>query len=228
MSNLEVHDILQTKIFLFQTAPILADAFGLGKILSVKNPDVFSHTSKKCILFTDTGSYFVKELPSYRSREEWLFTSMVQHAISENVPEVVQPLPTTDGSRILSVGNKHYHVTPLVAGKYFHGTLQEIHSAGQLCARVHAKTIQLKTPVRFQFNVIQTIDHLLSLIPSPTQSEQDWIIEIRRQIQGYSEEIISYTCTPCVIHGDISPFNFLFQNFRRKFMRNLILIKLLF
>ncbi|NQV12092.1 hypothetical protein HQ524_01895 [Candidatus Uhrbacteria bacterium] len=212
MGNLHDHDILQSDSFSTYIVPIIRSTYDITDVERITNPPIYSHTSRKCLIHSSSGTFFVKELPKYRGKDAWIFTSQFQKQLSVFTNIILAPRCTEDGYLVLSIGDNNYHVTPFVKADYFDGSDEEIRSSGALTAEVHNISENIALPSAFNFDMPDTVKLLSKLIYTESQEEQNWIESLVNDTIKLWQDAESFKIQRHIIHGDISPFNFLFVN----------------
>lgn len=123
MANLNDSDILlPNDIWGRRILEKVKKEYGL-KILNIEFPPSISFTSKKLILNTDQGSFFLKEKPFYSIEPSQLKRSFLfQEFCSLNSSLVPKILKTISGEFYINLDNKVLFLTQYIVGRNFNGT----------------------------------------------------------------------------------------------------------
>lgn len=128
MANLNEHDILFLGSPEFESLPqILEEAYGF-KIRSYDLPPFVSFTSRKAVLNTDSGAYFLKEKPVYCSDEKArALAADFQTFLSEELDTVTPILKTQNGESYIQWQGRFFFITDFKPGRVFNGSDSDIH-----------------------------------------------------------------------------------------------------
>ncbi len=123
MGNLNDHDILFLNSKEFAPLVKLLEKSYKLKILSVDFPLYVSFTSRKAILNTNSGAYFLKEKPIYCSDEQSLqLAAEFQNYLCWSLEFIPPILKTIEGKWYVRWNNRHYFLTEFKPGRIYSGS----------------------------------------------------------------------------------------------------------
>lgn len=127
MANLNPHDIVFLNSSEFKGfEEKIEHEYGL-KILSTTLPEIVSFTSKKLILYTSSGNFFLKEKPEYCSDELSLRRAAhFQEYASSQLDTVPQILMTKGKDFYIQWNRKHYFLAEYRKGRHYNGSQKDL------------------------------------------------------------------------------------------------------
>jgi hypothetical protein len=217
MANLNPHDIV------FLDSPEfkgfkrkIEDEYGL-KILSTALPDIVSFTSKKLVLNTSKGIFFLKEKPQYCSDEVSLARAAhFQDFIASQMDIVPKILSTKEQNYYINWKERYYFLTEYKKGRYYNGSQKDIDSMidalyiFQQCGATYLKEYKDSRPdelARFESpDVASGIPDIKSKIKS--QGDEAIFREILLLYEDLCSEYVSLSKEGYIMsHGDFILFN---------------------
>jgi hypothetical protein len=127
MANLNQHDIIFLDSSEFKGLKEVIELKYDFKIISVLLPDVISFTSKKLILNTTRGIFFLKEKPLYCSSDLALRRSAhFQEYASHQLDIVPKIFMTLDHDYYVVWNQRRYFLTDYKKGRHYNGSLNDL------------------------------------------------------------------------------------------------------
>lgn len=129
MPNLNEHDLILFKSKKFVGFEKFLESKYLFKILSTEYPPYISFTSKKAILYTNKGAFFLKEKPEYSTNELSLKKSFLFQQFAAKKLDIVPKIRMTDGGNYyINWKGKLYFLTDYRKGRVFNGSDDDVKS----------------------------------------------------------------------------------------------------
>lgn len=127
MTNLNEHDIINMESdYGKKITQAIESSYNL-KIQKYSPVPQLSFTSKKALITTDQGIFFLKEKPFYSKGSEELFrSSTFQDYCANHSKNFVEILKSKNNSSFLEFGDKIYFITPYTGGTSFSGKKEEL------------------------------------------------------------------------------------------------------
>ncbi len=127
MANLNKTDLLITNTTKFENLKGVLESLYAFKIQKTHYPNSISLTSRKAILETSKGKYFLKEKPQYCSEENLIQkSSLFQDFCSQNTPHVPRIIKTVDGSYYFEFEDRKFFLSEYIDGRAFSGSKGDI------------------------------------------------------------------------------------------------------
>lgn len=201
----------------------VASQFGIGKITNITSPLHHTTTSKKAIVETANGRYFIKEKAAYAADEVSLnlsgeFQIFLSGHLSKCVPKLMR---RHNGATYAESGSRRYVAMPEVRGQAFVGRPGQVYSAGCVLAQIHnlstkfsAENAKLIPPYRTSQDEARTFIAMAS-DSSDAKGSLDPHREKALDLLGriaheYSTDYDRFV-PKIVAHGDFAPSNLLFK-----------------
>lgn len=129
MANLNQHDLVFLDSPEFQGfKDLLEQEYGF-RITSTTLPSIVSFTSKKIVLITNRGTYFLKEKPVYCSDPLSLRRSAHFQEYASSKLEIVPKILRTNKSEYFVLWNeRHYFLAEYIEGRHYNGSSSDIDS----------------------------------------------------------------------------------------------------
>jgi phosphoglycolate phosphatase-like HAD superfamily hydrolase len=183
------------------------------KIISYNFPDFVSFTSRKVILNTDKGDFFLKEKPQYCCSDDRLkFAADFQNHLSNKINIVPAIFKTIDGKDYLEWKGRYFFLTKYYPGRIYNGSLEDLNATLNMLYIYN----EAKSGFNSNHTKMGSYDVLvpIEVIESELHSESDKkILERAKHVReklileykkfNYSE----YICS----HGDLSLFNIIYS-----------------
>jgi thiamine kinase-like enzyme len=127
MANLNETDLLVTNITKFQNLKMVLESLYSFKIQKTHYPSSISLTSKKAILETNKGKFFLKEKPQYCSEDILIQkSSLFQDFCSQNTAHVPKIIKTVEGNYYFEFENRKFFLSEYIDGKPFSGSKDDV------------------------------------------------------------------------------------------------------
>jgi len=221
MANLNKHDVLFLKSNKYiELANLIEKEYGF-KILSIEFPEFISFTSRKAIIHTNQGVYFLKEKPKYSDDKMSRKKSALFQTYASNRLEIVPKILTTkDNKYYIPWKGRYFFLSDYKKGRTYNGSDSDVRSMllalKQLnsCGRDFIK--EKATPPE----VIKKIDsyEVATLVPLiekyiKSDSEKETYDRIIRIFESLKKEYIVLPKTEYLMsHSDFIVFNLIFDN----------------
>lgn len=212
MANLNEHDILFLGSPEFESFPqVLEEAYGF-KIRSYDLPPFVSFTSRKAVLNTDSGVYFLKEKPVYCSDEKTrALAADFQTFLSEALDTVTPILKTQNGESYIQWQDRFFFVTDFKHGRVYNGSDSDIHQM-LLALRDFQKVAKgfatEDVPPMKSYESLMIFESLEKNIES--KADRKDITQIKELIRTLQNDYDAVPETEYIMsHGDFGLFNIL-------------------
>lgn len=227
MANLNNSDILFLESPEFSDLrTLLENSYGF-KIISSYLPPFISFTSRKAVLETDNGTYFLKEKPLYCSNKRSRDLSVYfQNFLSQTLKIVPVVLRTLDGNHYVQWSARFLFLTEFKVGRVFNGSETDIeHILEELknfqeASKMFGSASKVDGTDRTQFWLENKKDsyHTLKFFPllekkAKTDTEKTELRRIQYLISILKREYDTIPKPKYVIsHGDFALFNILLDD----------------
>jgi len=127
MANLNDTDLLITSTDGFNNLKSVLESLYGFKIQRTHYPNSISLTSRKAILETNKGPYFLKEKPRYCSEDTLIQrSSLFQDFCSQTTPHVPKIIKTTENNYFFEFENRKFFLSEYIEGGSFNGSEDDI------------------------------------------------------------------------------------------------------
>lgn len=221
MPNLNEHDLILFNESEFRGFENFLEVKYKFKILSTEYPDYISFTSRKAILNTDSGSFFLKEKPKYSSDEISLNRSFLfQEYSSLKLLKVPKIKLTEDGEYYIRWKEKFYFLTEYKRGRVFNGSLGDIASMLKALKDLQVVGDEFKNKNNIPSGVLDIVESYevakyTTLVEKFIQSKKDRIIYkriIKCQNNLKKEYLKHKKINYLMAHSDYIVFNLVFDD----------------
>ncbi len=215
MANLNDHDILFLNSQEFAPLVEIIEKSYKLKILSFDFPQYVSFTSRKAILNTNSGAYFLKEKPVYCSDEESLsLAAEFQNFLSWSVGFVPPILMTVNNEWYIEWQGRFYFLTEFRPGRVYSGSDFDVNNMLGSLKDFQDAAVNFDPKKIKRVKSYETLK-FMSLIEErfkDTEGEGN-IGSINKLIAKLKKEYNAIPQTEHIIsHGDFSLFNILFDH----------------
>ncbi len=221
MPNLNNHDLILFKSKEFNGFLEFLEKNYQFKIITSEYPSYISFTSRKAILYTDKGEFFLKEKPIYssdkRSRDKSASFQSYASSKLETVPKI---LSTKDNKKFVIWEKRYYFLTKYIKGRIFNGSDEDVISMLSALRKLQEVGREYATREDVPADIHKIIEsyevaQLIPLIKSNIQSEDESIIyqRIIKCLAKLKSEYISLPKKEYIMsHSDFIVFNLIFDN----------------
>lgn len=221
MPNLNTHDILNMKsVYGRKLTSAIELAYGL-KISNYAPIPEISLTSKKALIKTDQGTFFLKEKPFYSTKPDALFRSFTfQDYCAKNSDRFIEIIKTKDSAYYLDFEGSIYFITRYIKGNSFNGkidglfrmleTIIELRKLGEnyLKEYINKKTL---LPFNKSYEIILPFSLLKHAVV--TKEDKKVFSDLKKALKILTEKFDSYERIKYIMsHGDCILFNFQILN----------------
>lgn len=127
MPNLNKHDLIFLSSKEFEGFSEYLEQQYNFKITSITFPEFISFTSRKAILETNEGIFFMKEKPQYCSDKLSLARSVhFQEYVASQLEIVPEIIVTKEQDYYVTWNKKHYFLTVYKKGRHYNGSLKDL------------------------------------------------------------------------------------------------------
>ena len=183
------------------------------KVLSYDLPPYVSFTSRKAILNTDRGSFFLKEKPEYCSGyEKREMAADFQEYLSTHLVNVPNILRTRKGEHYILWNNRFLFLSEYKPGRIFNGSIDDLKSVLDSLKEFHkvAKAFECRGNNVESYELLIPYELLKELAYSDQEKED--VLYIEKILNRIKEEYSSLNKVDYIMsHGDFSLFNVLFD-----------------
>lgn len=220
MPNLNKHDLILFKSKEFKGFQEFLERNYQFKIVSSEYPSYISFTSRKAILYTDKGEYFLKEKPIYSSdkvsRDK---SASFQSYASSQLGIVPQILTTTDNKQFVMWKKRYYFLTKYMKGRIFNGSDQDVTSMLNALMKLQEVGREFANRKDVSASILKTIEsyevaQLIPLIEKYINSAKDNVIyqRITKCLASLKLEYLSLSKKEYIMsHSDFIVFNLIFD-----------------
>lgn len=220
MSNLNETDLLITNTAKFKSLKVVLEHLYDFKIKKTHYPDSISLTSKKAIIETDKGLFFLKEKPQYCSEDIFIQkSSLFQDFCSQNTPYVPKIIKTIENNYYFEFENRKLFLSEYIEGKLFNGSKNDIEKMLDVINSLNSAGIKFLIDKNLPKNVIKKFDsyEIATLIPNLIKyikTEEDRLIfdNIQKTLSILTHEYDLIGNNKYIMtHSDCILFNFIFS-----------------
>lgn len=202
----------------------ILDLYSIGKVKKISNI-IFegnaitllnekSQTSKKNVIETETGFYFIKQIPWYCDDERQIKFShrLIEHLRYKNIP-IPRLIYGKDGRSFYSINNCKFEIREFVSGELYQYSFEQIKGAGKILACLHKATTEfLIEPTDPQATLADVINEHINLIRDIHNISNKTSLFLD-QIHDFFETYISpiFVEKKFPVHGDFIPWNMGFK-----------------
>lgn len=218
--DLNSSDVLFLEKAEHEITQAIADEFGVGTIYATSHPLHHSTTSRKTIIHTDCGIFFLKEKALYASDDAHIvLVSEFQNVLANSLVEIPPALVTTDGRFYSSRGDRKYVLSPAVAGEAFSGKIEQTRNAAVMLAQIHnisTNYTQEKEPENLTFkhssDESEAFIKMAAELPRARDDpDKPFVISALYDIVKANRITPSSKIIKLIAHGDFTPSNLLFN-----------------
>ncbi|MCK4918619.1 MAG: HAD hydrolase-like protein [Candidatus Pacebacteria bacterium] len=212
MANLNQHDILFINSKKFKGFSELIEKSYNFKILSYDLPPFISFTSRKAVLTTDKGVFFLKEKPLYCSDNiSRNIAANFQLFLSKNLNYIPSILSTRNKKLYIEWKNRFFFLTEFKKGRVFNGSSNDIKNILKVlrCFQDVAATFKIQNLVVKKTESYKVIP-CVSLIEEYVYTKSDKLLfrRITNVIENLKSQYNTVKKTNYVMsHGDFALFN---------------------
>lgn len=172
-----------------------------------------SETSRKYVIDTSTGRYFLKEVPWYCDEAPYRDFSrrLMNHLAAANLP-VPRVIRAGDGNWSVPVADSNFVLLEYRPGAPYRRTDQHVVAAAEVLARLHRESAKLQVPDDAPREDTASIvnEHFeLAHRLRPARSGAGRIFQALRELAGSTLSAVSRTQV-IPVHGDYIPWNLAF------------------
>ncbi|MCA9940878.1 MAG: phosphotransferase [Anaerolineales bacterium] len=125
----------------------IAAQYKIGPIRGFSYPAVVTTTSRKAIIHTTDGAYFLKEKPDYCADPLSItLATGFQHFLAERLPFVPRIIRTRDNGFFVPANGRKYVLTVFQPGRMFRGADADIEMAAAALAWMHNAAAEFAIP----------------------------------------------------------------------------------
>ncbi|MEG3972578.1 phosphotransferase [Microcoleus sp. T2B6] len=216
MPNLNNSDILFLESPDFYALRVLLENLYGFKIIFYYLPPFISFTSRKAVLETESGTYFLKEKPLYcsnkRSRE---LAVDFQNFLSQTLKTVPAVLSTLDDNHYIQWSTRFFFLTEFKVGRVFNGSETDIEHILDALKNFQDASKKFDSASKFGLDNKKDSYHTLNFFPllekkAKTRAEKTNLKRIKHLISLLKKEYDTIPRTNYLIsHGDFALFNIL-------------------
>lgn len=221
MPNLNEHDLIFFKTREFTDFEKFLEENYQFKIISTEYPPFISFTSKKAILFTDKGNFFLKEKPKYSSDQISLNKSALFQDYASSKLDIVPKIKLTKNNDYYIVWKKRfYFLTDYKKGRSFNGSDEDVTSMLKALNKLQKIGREFVSKNDVPPEVLERVESyqvakLVPLIKDYIESEKETLI-YERIIKCFEILKTKYIALPrneyIMSHSDFIVFNLVFDN----------------
>lgn len=220
MTNLNNTDLLITNKDKFRNLKwVIESAYNL-KIGKTYYPSSISLTSRKAVLETDKGIFFLKEKPLYCSDDIYMKRSAYfQEFCSNHIHDVPKIIRTKNGEYYFEFETRKFFLSEYIIGKPFNGSNNNIKQILGLIAELNNAGRDFLNKNKTQTDIIKKYEsyEIATLIPIlskyiRTKKDKSILEDIKKTFLKLSEEYNSIGNDDYIMaHSDCILFNFIFK-----------------
>ena len=219
MANLNETDLLITNMAKFEDLRKVLESLYAFKIQKTYYPSSISLTSRKAILETDRGSYFLKEKPQYCSQDILIQkSSLFQDFCSRNTPHVPEIIKTNEGNYYFEFEGRRFFLSKYIAGRPFSGSKEDIEKMLAVLNSLNTVGVKFLMDKNLSKDIIKKFDsyEIATLIPvlvKYIKTNEDKFIfnEIQKTLSSLTDEYNSIGNDQYIMaHSDCILFNYIF------------------
>jgi len=221
MANLNETDLLVGEGKKFKDLEKSLEAIYGFKIIKTRYPSSVSLTSKKAVLETNIGQFFLKEKPLYCSDELSLQRSFLfQDFCSNSIDCVPKIIKTKTKDFYFPVGDRKYFLSEYINGRHYNGSEKDIMKMLNVILEINIIGQKFLEQERARSGVNKKFEsyQIATLIPEldkyvKNEKERQVVADIRKTFHKLSEEYKSIGNDNFVMaHSDCILFNFIFTD----------------
>lgn len=221
MANLNTHDIINMKSEYGKKLTTAIESAYNFKIIDYTPIPEISFTSKKALIETDQGIFFLKEKPFYSKASDSLFrSSSFQDYCYKNSNKFVNIIKTKNSSHYLEFEGSIYFITPFVYAKSFTGenkdllkmieTIITLRKLGKSYLKENYKKEKL-LPKNKSYEIILPMMLFEPMVN--TNEEKKYFLHLKKALKILIKEFDSMENIEYIMaHGDCILFNFQILN----------------
>ena len=219
MANLNETDLLITNMTKFKNLRVVLESSYAFKIQKTHYPNSISLTSRKAILETDKGRYFLKEKPQYCSDELLIQkSSLFQDFCSQNTPHVPKIIKTVRGNYYFEFENRKFFLSEYIDGKPFSGSVNDIESMLDVIKSLNLAGMKFLVNSNLPKDIIKKFNsyQIATLIPNlikyvRTEEDKSIFGKIQETLKALTTEYDLIGNDQYIMaHSDCILFNFIF------------------
>lgn len=184
--------------------------------------EVRSQTSKKLILHTCRGTYFLKQIPWYADSETILnFSHSFQLFLKKNGFPLPKILPTKSGTTFIEFNQQKFFLSEFIEGRPFQNRPEDIEAAALCLAQLHhlseffnpAEPWPRENLVEILGNHIDLVQNIaVSSVENNHKRKEimatlDRLGDLKNDLEVALEKRDIYHIPPIAVHGDFIPWN---------------------
>lgn len=222
MANLNAHDLVFLDSPEFQGFKDLLELSYGFEITSTALPNIISFTSKKTVLTTNQGTYFLKEKPAYCSDPLSLRKSAHFQEYASSKMEIVPKILKTKKSEYFVLWNERYYfLADYIEGRHYNGSSNDIDSmvsallSFQSCGAQYLTEYQNERSDELRLNESCVVADGIPSVERYVQSEYEagvykTVIELQQKLYSQYSKITAQNYI--MSHSDFILFNLLLNS----------------
>ena len=218
MANLNDHDVLFIAADRFsELRTLLEKEYGF-KILECSMPPFVSFTSRKAVIDTSEGTFFLKEKPKYCSSILQLKQSGdFQSYMASKVTFVPPIILTKRGEKFVHWNGRAYFLAEFREGRIYNGSTQDLK---EMLRAIDSFTQFAEEFTEQNTDLYEKTDSdevlkLIELLLKEIKTKEDGVVfeDVQKLVEDLRNEYRSYAeISFLVSHGDLAIFNMIFEN----------------
>ncbi|HEX6977429.1 MAG TPA: phosphotransferase [Patescibacteria group bacterium] len=221
MANLNKHDVLFLSSNKYKSLAVLIEKSYDLKIDSVEFPSFISFTSRKAIIHTNKGIFFLKEKPQYSddklSREK---SASFQKYASTKLDIVPKILTTVSGQDYILWKKRYFFLTEYKEGRTYNGSDSDVKAMLIALQKLNNCGKDFVSEKDISQNIIKKIEsyEVASLVPLiekyiKSDSEKETYQRILKLFEKLKSEYLEIPKSEYLMsHSDFIVFNLIFKN----------------
>lgn len=197
---------------------LIVDNYDIGNVVGLRFPHVVSTTSRKAIVETDRGVFFLKEKPKYCCDPDSLtLTADFQSYLADRSSFVAPVINSKDQQVYTSIGTRIFLLTEFREGRVFRGNMEDVASAGDTLAQIHNLSNRYphdsRYPEKLSFDESTSFIQMAAGLPNTEQDPfKETVLSRLKEILARNriDASTSSRLLHIICHGDFSPFNMVF------------------
>lgn len=212
-NDLNTSDLFLTSENEYRILGDVVEEYGLGEVVGHMPALTYSTTSRKLILQTERGRFFLKEKPDYCVEPDQLrLSAEFQDLLAEQTDFVPKIFRTTKGERYFRRGSKTFLVTKFIEGRHFSGSHCDIQSAGRALGIVHNVSAKIDVGEAVVKHSRVDAARFLDMASNLPNSDDDrWKVKTMEGLSFHLPTQVSNDGLFIINHGDFAPFNAVFD-----------------
>ncbi len=221
MPNLNLHDLVLFKSREFLGFEDFLEDNYQFKIISYDYPPYISFTSRKAVLHTNKGIFFLKEKPEYSSDKLSRDKSIMFQSYASSIVDFVPKIKLTKKKNYFVTWSKRfYFLTDYKQGRVYNGSDEDIVSMLKALNKLQAIGKEFAKKKDIPVNVLKQIESyeiakLIPLIKNAIESKKESLIykRILDTLKKLKSEYVSLPKGEYIMnHSDFIVFNMIFRN----------------